>query len=632
MDAYYLIDAEYTREGIKLVFYDPTDDSIREIVNGDYWPYFYMPHPLDRRDRKIIEALSGVIETVEKRELFTGKIKILTKVKVKDPSNIQIILKKVKMTWEEDIPPSFSYIYDHDLSFGALHYVSDKSIVPINQIPTNLKPIFEEKFRELRERDPSKYSLIRRLFSLCSQPIPRASPAKIGIAGNVDREQLYLIFMLSRITGLPIPIAGVNKKVSLWIRSMLYAYLRRENILIPRPQEIMRGEETRRVRGGLIIPPESGIHFNTVVVDFESLYPSIIDAYNLSYETIDCGHHECIKNKVPDTNHYVCTKRRGVYSILIGALKDLRIKWFKPISRDKSLSNIDRSLAEAAAKLLKLILVASYGVTVRIRGLAQLALAESITAYGRYSLRKAWKISTELGLHPIYGDTDSLFLENPPEDSLNKLIKKVKENLRLDLVVDKRYSICVLPRAMKAYFGIQLDGAVDIKGLTAIKSNSPLIIQKVFARCVKELTGVKNWTEFELAKERIRRIVREAIEDLKSGNVPLNDLEYTVNLHFDPYQRNREGETLHQPYQCAIQLIDRGVKINVGDKVRFIKVKPFKYAGKTFSVKPTHLIKSFHEVNIEDYIRNLVSALNQTFKSIGISFYQPTHKDLAEFM
>lgn len=54
--------------------------------------------------------------------------------------------------------------------------------------------------------------------------------------------------------------------------------------------------------------------------------------------------------------------------------------------------------------------------------------------------------------------------------------------------------------------------------------------------------------------------------------------------------------------------------------MQFVKVKPFNYQGRRFTVKPTdHLINS-HEINVEDYIRNLKTALNQTFKPMNIVF------------
>jgi DNA polymerase I len=385
------------------------------------------------------------------------------------------------------------------------------------------------------------------------------------------------------------------------------------------------------VPGALTFQPKTGTYFDTVVVDFESLYPSLIDTYNLSYETVDCGHGECGENRVPDADHYVCKRKRGIYSVLIGALRDLRIHWFKPLSKDSSIPPDERRLAEAASSLLKLILVSCYGVTVRIHGLAQPALAESITAYGRYALKQSWDLAENQGLKPLYGDTDSLFLDNPTADQVEWLIQTVKNKLRLDLAVDNVYSVCVLPRAMKAYFGIRKDGTPDVKGLTAIKSNSPPFLQNVFMDCVKELRGVKNWTEFEEAKETIRRIVKRAIENLKSGKIPLKNLEYTVKLRFDPSERPAD-EALHQPYQCAVQLMDTGKKIGKRESVSFVKVKPFNYGGRTFTVKPAELVKDIHEINTEDYIRNLRTALNQTFRPMNISFDEEPKVTLADFI
>ena len=47
-------------------------------------------------------------------------------------------------------------------------------------------------------------------------------------------------------------------------------------------------------------------------------------------------------------------------------------------------------------------------------------------------------------------------------------------------------------------------------------------------------------------------------------------------------------------------------------------VKPFNYQGSKFTVKPTDQIKRLSEINVLDYIRNLRTALNQTFEPMDL--------------
>jgi DNA polymerase I len=373
------------------------------------------------------------------------------------------------------------------------------------------------------------------------------------------------------------------------------------------------------VQGALTFPPKAGIYFNTVVTDFESLYPSLIDAYNLSHETIDCPNPGHTHTPIPGLEHHVCHQRRGVYALLIGALKDLRIHWYKPLTQDPTLPLAEQRRVKAMSQLLKCLLVSSYGVTIRIQGLSRPSLAEAITAYGRFSLQTTWDLATDQGLRPLYGDTDSLFLDNPSEDQVKKLIATVKHQLHLDLAVEAQYSICILPQAMKAYIGIQHDGIADIKGVTAIKSNSPLFIQQVFKACIQALASVKNLDGLEQSKHHLQIIVHDAIQTLKAGQVPLTDLEFHVTLHDDPVDKLRDP-VLHQPYQCAIQLIDTGLVIQNQETVAFVKVHSFPYRNRTFTVKPTQHVNDMTEVNLEDYVRNLRTALNQIFKPMDLQF------------
>ena len=635
MTIYYLLDTTVLEkeQSIQLTFFDPITNNFKEILDTDYRPYFFTLYPIPQDDLKVIQEHKIRTSVVEKKDFFTGQTMKLTRIELKDFSDRQQLSKKLSKSWETDVGVVLSYMYDKNLVFGAQYKIENKQITPLYNVPKKEMETFESAFFEIKKVDPKKYNLSKKLFILCSQPVPKVSLARLGITKQVDPEQLHIMFTLARLTNIPISKTYQNRQVSTWIKSYLHNYLRNKNILIPTPDELRRGETVHTIKGALTLTPKPGVHFNTVVVDFDSMYPSLIDSFNLSHETIDCADDECKSNKVPNLSHYVCTKRRGIYSILVGSLKDLRIHWFKPRSNNKTLPTQEQKQAKATSNLLKLILVSSYGVVVRIQGLSRPSLAESITAYGRYSLREAYKIAEQKGLHPIYGDTDSLFLENPNENEINWLIKTIKNKLKLDLSVEERYNLCVLPKAAKAYFGIRKDATIDIKGLTAIKSNSPNFVHNVFNNCIQELTNVKNKPDFIKAKDRIKTIVQKALDDLTKGNVPIKDLEYTVVIHDDPKEKLK-GKSFHQPYQCAIQLLNTGKTVKRGDTMHFVKVKPFNYQRKKFTVKPTDHLTNSREINIEDYKRNLITALNQVFKpmEIKIRYNEKSNGTLSDFL
>lgn len=620
----YLLDAKTEGRTVVLRFYVASTGELREVRDSGYRPYFYLPYPCSESDEEGIRSLYGEKQVVKKSNLFTGEVQDFTRVAVFTLDAFRKAGKTFDRVWESEVEYAQSYVYDHGLVFGAPYTIDDDRLVLAADVPEGVDNKFESVFADTRSANPEKYAQIKHWLSLLQQPVPQVRPEQLGIDA-VDQEQLYRAFMLARIANVPVTRAYDSRRVSDWLRSMIYGHLRKKDVLIPTSTELRRGLETHRVAGALTVQPKAGVYFNTVVCDFESLYPSVIDSYNLSYETVDCAHPECMANRISECeDHWVCRRRRGFWSILVGAIKDLRIRWFKPLAKNAAVSEQERKTAQALAKLLKLISVSSYGVTVRIHGLACPPLAECITGYGRWALQTTWSMAEADGMRPTYGDTDSIFLDNPQPAQVEWLIDAVKEKLRLDLALEKQYSLCVLPAAKKAYYGIFVDGSSDLRGLTAVKSNSPRFIQKVFQDCVRELSSVRNLEGYEEAKKRIVALVLEAEEDLRTGRASLGDLVYSVQLSFDPKERQAgNAELTPQPYQCAMQLLEHGEKVARGDVVNFIKVKPFYFRGKIFTVKPTKYVKSVSETNVDDYIRNMTTALGQTFAPMGIRLEKP---------
>jgi DNA polymerase elongation subunit (family B) len=175
---------------------------------------------------------------------------------------------------------------------------------------------------------------------------------------------LSLILLLMRVSHQGMHDL-TRSAVSNWIRSLLYFAHRQNNYLIPRKEEIeaLKGTATteavikgRKYLGAIVVEPKTGLHFDVTVLDFASLYPSIMKAYNISYETVRCTHDECQSNKVPGTSHWICTKRTGLTSLIIGVIRDVRVGHFKPRSKDKTLSKAQQSWYSVVEQALKVFL------------------------------------------------------------------------------------------------------------------------------------------------------------------------------------------------------------------------------------------------------------------------------------
>jgi DNA polymerase I len=432
---------------------------------------------------------------------------------------------------------------------------------------------------------------------------------------------MKLITILSRISFMPMEEI-TRQGVSSWIRSMLNNEHRKRNYLIPRPEDILKLKgktvteaiiKGKKYKGAIVVEPIPGIHFNVAVLDFASLYPSIIRNWNLGYETILCPHEdeECKNNLVPGTPHWVCKKRRAIESILIGSLRDLRVNWYKPKSKDKSLPPALRDLYNVVQNALKVVLNASYGVF----GAERFAyycppVAEATAAIGRYAINQTIKQAESLGLRIFYGDTDSIFIGNPTYEQLKKLTEWSRENLKMDLEVDKNYRYLALSSRKKNYLGVYPDGSVDIKGLTGKKRHIPEFLKKAFYKMIEILSEVKSEEEFEKAKERIKEIIKKCYLDLKNRKYSLEDLAFSIMISKPPL---RYTKTTPQHVKAAHLLTEKGIEVKAGDIISFVKV-----IGDP-GVKPVQLA-SINEIDIEKYVEYINSTFEQVLDALEVEF------------
>ncbi len=458
------------------------------------------------------------------------------------------------------------------------------------------------------------------------------------LTSNDDNLLMKLLVVIARIGRLSVDdIArfGVNQ----WIRGILYYEHRQRNELIPSRRELeAKGTASttavikeKKYRGGEVVEPVPGIHFNVVVLDFASLYPSIIKVHNLSYETINCPHEECQEtSKIEGTTHWVCKQRKGLTSLLIGSLRDLRVNYYKQLSKDKNLPVQERQLYNVVSQAIKVILNASYGVMgADIFPLYCLPVADAIAAIGRSTIHKAINKCKELGIEVVYSDTDSLFLKNPSPTAIEEVASWARNTLGVDLEVDKEYRYVVFSDLKKNYLGVKPDGTVDVKGLTGKKSHTPPFIRNAFYEILNILGKVNSEKDFESAKNSIKNIVQENARNLENHKIPLQDLSFnvTINKSLSTYGKKTAGaktvdgksadtyKGLPQHIKAAKMLVesDKGRELRAGDVISYVKIR----SGE--GVKPVELARP-EEIDTEKYLETMEATLDQVLSVLNFDF------------
>ncbi|MEM2941218.1 MAG: DNA-directed DNA polymerase I [Thermoproteota archaeon] len=458
----------------------------------------------------------------------------------------------------------------------------------------------------------------------------RDAEITFDLIANKNYLLLKLLVLFMRISRLPMEDV-VRHGVSTWIKSTLLSIHRRNNYLIPRQEDIiqLKSEKVseaiikgKKYRGAIVLEPKPGLYFNLVILDFASLYPSIIMNFNISYETVRCRHEECRSNTPMSSPHWICIKRRGVESSIIGALRELRVKYYQPLSK-RAETEDKRSFYDVVQRAIKVFINASYGVmgADAFHFYAPCA-AETVTWIGRGIFTELVETASSLGIEVVYGDTDSIFLRSPKTEDVEKLISHVREKYNIELNIDKVYRYGVFSQRKKNYLGVTEDGNVDIKGLVGKKSSTPKFVKQAFHDMVNVLSKVRDEDEFNAAVASIKTMINSYVDKLVNRQLSLEELAFDVMLS---KSLNDYDKSTPQHVKAAKQLErEFGVKARAGDIISYVKVKS--------GVKPVKLAR-IEEIDLDKYLDVMRATFEQVLDPLGIEIEPPRRSlKLKDFM
>lgn len=431
-----------------------------------------------------------------------------------------------------------------------------------------------------------------------------------------------LIVLIMRISKMGIEDV-TRRKVSAWVKSLLFWEHRKRGCLIPNQSDILslKGEVKtasklgKRFAGAIVIEPIPGVYFNVTVLDFASLYPSIMVVWNLSYETIDpppglCQRVVDVKDESGRSLHKVCLDFEGITSHTISILREFRVKIYKKLAKDRNLPEELRSWYDVVQSAMKVFINASYGVFGHPSfPFFTPALAESVTAIGRHVITSTLEIANKHGLRVLYGDTDSLFVWNPDREALESLVREVLERFKLEIEVDKTYKLIAFA-LKKNYVGIKGEGGVDVKGLMGKKRNVPEVVKSTFNQVVNAIKIIEpNIGSIEFVKEKIKESVRDLYMRLKNRDLSLEEVAYSNELNKELDDYKSEGPHV----KAAKMLIAFNRQVKPGDVIYYVKVKSRE------KVKPVQLAR-IDEIDVDEYIKVARSTLEQLLTPLSVSW------------
>ncbi len=464
------------------------------------------------------------------------------------------------------------------------------------------------------------------------QHIADISPAKL-IEYNLQDAELTLeltmfddelvwklIVLLMRISRMSLEDV-TRKTVSTWIKSLFYWEHRRRGYLIPVSDDLrtLKGStkseaviKGKKYAGAIVLEPPQGVFFDVVVLDFASLYPSIIKNWNLSYETVNpatCPGDRYLE--IPEVGHKVCMSIPGITAQLTGLLRDIRVGIYKKKASSPDLSKEERSWYKVVQASLKVFINASYGVFgSEAFSLYAPPVAESVTAIGRHVIRRAIELAEKSGLIVLYGDTDSLFLWSPPRDKLDEFIEKIRKEFNLDIEKDKEYKLVAFSGLKKNYLGVYKEGGIEVKGMTGKKRNTPELFKKAFSETISLVAEAERAEDIPKIKDAVREKIHEIYSKMRSKDLSLDEIAFRVMLSkpLSEYVKNTP-----QHVKAALQLKMAGIDVQPGDVIIYVKTR-----GKT-GVKPIQLAK-LKEIDTEKYLEHVKTTFEQLLRALGVDW------------
>jgi DNA polymerase II len=293
--------------------------------------------------------------------------------------------------------------------------------------------------------------------------------------------------------------------------------------------------------GGHVFTSAPGLYHHVIVLDFKSLYPTIIRTFFIDPLSLNVALHTSLESSEKGTDY---PEQSAIESDIIKTPTGHRFSRSNHILPEFLSKMMDeRELAKKEnnsnlSQAIKILMNSFYGVmgTTGCR-FYHPDLPSAITETGQWILKETASFLRDKEYNVIYGDTDSVFVclkENEYSNSeqagiklekdvnkyfINIIKDKFKVESKLEMEYEIHYPKFFLPSmrsskegARKRYAGYLEDGSIDFKGLEVVRSDWTELAKKFQSELFDRF--FKDFEIIEWIKNFVNRLKNKELDNL----------------------------------------------------------------------------------------------------------------------
>ena len=392
--------------------------------------------------------------------------------------------------------------------------------------------------------------------------------------------------------------------------AVVYQASKRNQIIMT--QEGIEGDTS--YEGAIVLPPKIGMYLDQPipVLDFNSLYPSNMIAYNLSPDTLvyvktfsstgkklrqegsDGAHLVAKGYKIDEVSYDTFDEEKNPSGRItcgfiqpnsdprtVGVLPltlDILLKKRKETRKlmEKTEDDAQKSVLNGLQLAYKVVANSVYGQCgSRTSPIRKLEVAACTTAVGRQKIYDAKKIvETEFGGEVIYGDTDSIFIKFATRDLAESIELGKKAAERITAMGRKAHKIeyekTFYPFILfcrKRYVGMMYEDDITkckrkTMGVALKRRDNAPIVKDVFGGALDSLMEHRS---IKIAET----LVKDMLVKVMKNEYPLEKYILSKQLR-DDYKN--PGQIAHRVLADRMEERDAGNKPQVGDRLSYVYV------------------------------------------------------------